>query len=302
VHLALVALALTSVAPLRAQAIDEKNVISGKAALDPGKGYIFVRSGARSAGTFLRVPDDATRAEYQQDWEKALVKAQKRYKNQLQDWRFDAMLAEKNKQPVPEKPEAPTRQNFTIASIEARDAVSFGPMFAYAKGESAVSYLTAVKPGTYIWYGPLVQIPAGGASGTCFCMGTIRFEVKPGTITNLGDYLFVAPRTTESLDVLTREGLAKVREKAERDAGGPVEVISNTAAPSYELPDSLKAWPATRANFQAHGKLNNFFGVYVSRIAPIEGVIAYRRDKVIDVRTNADLSSPPMVTQVRIKK
>ena len=175
-------------------------------------------------------------------------------------------------------------------------------MFAYAKSESAVSYLTAVKPGTYIWYGPLIQIPAGGASGTCYCMGTIRFEVKPGTLTNLGDYLFVAPRTTEALDVMTREGLAKVREKAAKDAGGPVTISSNTAAPSFDLPETLKAWPTARAEFQANGKLNNFFGVYVSRIAPIEGVIAYRRDTVIDARTNTDLPSSPIVTQVRIKK
>ncbi len=42
--------------------------------------------------------------------------------------------------------------------------------------------------------------------------------------------------------------------------------------------------PAARAEFSAVGKINNFYGQMVARIAPIDGVIAYDRDRVIDLR------------------
>ena len=292
------ALAICCAGPLLGDTVDEKAVVAGKTTLDPLKGYIFVRAPTRVMGTFLRVPDDSTRAEYRKDWDKAFAKAQKDYRFKMHDWQFEATLAEKNGKKAPDKPPEPSPQTFTIPSIETRDAVTFGPMFAYGKAEGSTSYLTSVKPGTYIWYGPVMLAPQGGAAGSCYCMGTIRFEVQAGTVTNMGDYLYTAPRAAEALDVLTRDGLARVREKA---GGEPGAVSPNITPPSFELPESLKAWPSVRARFLANGKLNNFYGVYVSRIPPIDGVIAYRRDMVIDAASGADVPNPPIVTQVKIK-
>lgn len=290
------ALALASLThPVRADPVEEKNVLVGKAKLDPAKGYIFVSGAERQFGTFLRVPDDETRATWQKDWDKAFAKAQKRYVGAIAQWQSDLKIAEQTKSKPREKPDEPTRETFTIDPLDLRDAVSFGPMFVYAKGDR-VSYLNAVKPGTYIWYGPLLVVPAG-ASGTCWCMGTVRFEVKAGAVTNLGDVLWTSPHFAGQQDITLKLAGAKF---AERSQAARAEVAAGGT--HTELPATLKDWPADVPVLQAAGKLNNYYGAMVSRLPPVEGVLAYKRDRVIDVATGEEVANGPIVSRQKIKK
>ena len=295
----LIAGAMLTLAPLgqsvRADPIEEKNMIAGKAKLDSAKGYIFVSGTERQFGTFLRVPDDDTRAAWQKDWDKAFTKAQKRYASALAQWQSDSKLAEQTKSKPRDKPEEPTRETFTIDPLDLRDAVSFGPMFVYAKGDR-VSYLNAVKPGTYIWYGPLMVVPAG-ASGTCWCMGSVRFEVKPGVVTNLGDTLWTKPRFAGQQDITLQLAGAKF---AERSQTARAEVAAGGT--HIDLPATLKDWPTEVPVLQALDKLNNYYGAMVSRLPPVEGVLAYQRDRVIDVATGEEVANGPIVTRQKIKK
>jgi hypothetical protein len=170
------ALALTAGA-VRAEPIEERNVLAGKAKLQPDKGYIYLQGPDRFFGTFLRVPDEATRADYQRDWEKAFARAQKRYQSDWQRWQSEARAAEQTHGKVRARPEEPTREGFTIDPIELRDQIAFGPMFVYSKSDTRVDYLNAVKPGTYIWYGMMAASAQGTAAGECDCMGTVSFDV-----------------------------------------------------------------------------------------------------------------------------
>lgn len=294
------AVAATALVPLcaHAQAIEEKNLASGKTKLDPAKGYIFVKANMRTQGLFLRVPDDATRAEYQKDWDEAFEKAKKKYQSAIKAWEKDAAIARQTKAKVPEKPVEPTRETFSIGAIELRDMVGYGPMFVFGKTETAFSYLTAVKPGTYIYYGPLYWAPNMPPAGQCYCMGTVRFEVKAGAITDLGNALQALPKTAPPYSVGTQ---AMMVMNEERKAKGKDPVWTPPAL-AYGVPDSLKALPAVQAELHASGKLNNYFGLPIDRMPPIQGILGYRRDTVIDERTGTDLPNPSIRTQVKIKK
>jgi hypothetical protein len=281
-----------------ADAVEEKNIVSGKAKLDPAQGYIFLQAPTRTFGLFLRQPDDATRADYQKDWDEAFEKARKKYERDLKSWENKVKLAKDGGTPAPAKPVEVTRETFSIGPILLRDMVSFGPMFVYTKSDTLYTYLNAVKPGVYIYYGPLLYGPAQPPAGQCYCMGTVQFEVKAGQITDLGNALMALPVPTVPYSVGTQAMLLQNQERAAKGKG-PVWAAPQLA---FGVPDSLKALPAVQVEFHASGKLNNYFGVPIDRMPPIPGILSYRRDTVIDARTGSDVPNPPIMTQVRIKK
>lgn len=297
--IAFIGLALVAPQALQAKAVEEKNVTSGKVKVDPAMGYILISGPERQQGMFIRVPDDESKRIYEDDRQKAFVKAQKRYKAELTTWRREVEVAQQNRLAPPDKPEVPKIETFTIDPIELRDVESFGPFFVYSKGES-ITYLNAVKPGTWIWYGPLFMAPNGGAMGTCQCMGTVRFEVKPGVVTDLGTSLVDAPRW-ESEDDIARLQLKQANAKRAAAGKEPLETLISGQV-RYGLPASLQSWPSVRAELHASPKMNNYYGVLVSRVAPIPGVLGYHRDVIVDERTGQEIDSPTLVSRAKIKK
>lgn len=297
VRLVTLALALTMPLALNAKAIEESDIVSGKARLDPTKGYIFISGSERQSGVFLRVPDEETRKKYEEDRQKAFAKALKRYASDLETWKSQVQ----NKQPgidPGEKPEEPKIETFAFDPIELRDTESFGPFYVYSKG-TAVSYMNEVKPGTWIWYGPMIMGANGAGAGTCYCLGTVRFEVKPGVVTDLGTSLQDTPRWDDDMDV----GRLKLKElNAKRVAAGkePLKMFAHGEV-KYGLPVSLQSWPSVHAELHASAKMNNYFGAIVSRVAPIPGVLSYHRDTVVDARTGEEIASPTLVSLAKVK-
>jgi hypothetical protein len=264
------ATALFAAIPAAAQSVEFKAVeaknLGTKHKIDPAKGYILVSSPTRSVGTFIKTPDDADRAEYQVDWDKGFAKAQKKYASAMKSWEQDRAA----KRPTGDKPIEPTPATFSIGEIERRLTVGFGPMFVFEKAENnAVSYLIEVEPGTYTYYGPISLLPNGAAFGTCYCMGSVKFEVKPGVIANLGDFL----------------SGGWVSDEAVRLAAAVPPPPGRVPVPvSYPVPAALSQYRVENAELRAAGKMNNFFGLTVQRMPPVEGVLGYDRDKVIDLR------------------
>ena len=278
--------------------VEEKNLLSGKTKLDPGKGYILLRAPYRTFGVFLRQPDATTVAEWEKERLEAFAKAQKKYPGKLKQWETDVAVAKQTKNKPPEKPAEPRLEDMQVGAIELRDTVSFGPMFVFSKSETQFTYVNEVKPGTYIYYGPIMAVPGYPGTGACYCMGTVKFEVKAGEITDLGNSLLALPKAEPPFDVATQMLMA---DEAERKAKGKEPRVIQPAL-AYGVPESLKALPARQAELQASGKLNNYYGITISRIAPIPGVLGYRRDTVLDLRTGQDVQNPPITTQVKIKK
>lgn len=286
---AALAAALPSIAAaqLTSQSVEEKNLLSGKAKIEPDAGYIFVSGPLRQNALLLRLPDAATVADYEKDWAEALAKVQKKYPGKLKSWEQRAAVARQTKGRVPEKPIEPTAENFAIGAIELRDPVSFGPQYVFAKTEApeSFSYLTKVKPGRYAYYGPIFVAGGGAMAGFCYCMGTVAFEVKPGVITDTGnfflvgpgldpDFLGTGPATGSEAGLYRPQGLAKDY--------GPLR---------FGVPDTLKAYPYAEADFRAYGKLDNFYGLSVSRMPPVPGVLAYDRDRVVDLKAAAPVAA-----------
>jgi hypothetical protein len=277
----LAAFALLTGAVAQADAIEEKNVVSGKTKLDPAQGYILVTGEIRFAGVFIRVPDAEDWASYKADWEKAFAKAQKDYPGKLRSWQSDVDIAKQTGKKAPPKPKEPTPASISIGPIEPRLVVGFGPNYVYLKDKekSVYRYLTSVKPGTYIWYGPAIMLN-GAMVGYCDCMGTVKLEVKAGTITDTGDFL---------IKVARRDGLTGF-DKLDRepDIFSPSSDGAGEIAPTeaiYGVPQTLQSLPAVRAEFVAAGKMDNIYSLMVNRLRPIPGILGYHRDDVIDLRT-----------------
>jgi hypothetical protein len=295
------ALAATCLAggALRAEPVEEKNVVSGKTKLDPAKGYILVSGPTRQFGMFLRVPDDSTFATWEKDRQKALDKALRAYKTEHANWQVLANNAKADHSKPPAEPVEPTLQTVQVDPPELRDVAAFGPQFVYAKGET-VTYLQAVKPGTYRWYGNVIGGAGLPAGGTCMCMGTVQFEVKAGVVTDTGNWLLSAPHGDEDMDV-ARLALKEANDKRVA-AGKEPRLPLPPSEPRFGVPASLKDWPAVQAEFHASGKLNNYYGIFISRLSPVPGVLGYRRDTPVDLRTGQEIESPTLVSRARIKK
>lgn len=267
-------------------AIEEKDLVAGTKKIDPAKGYIFVHGGTRQMGTFLRQPNDKDLKAYEADWRKALDKAIRRYPSQLAQWQQSVDVAKQLKQPPPAEPVAPTEENFRIGPIGPRLTIGFGPEYVYSKSKDPdyYSYLVEVEPGIYSYYGPVSIIPQG-YFGTCYCMGSVRFEVKPGVITNLGNFLTSAPRLDDpSVTGKSKPGVMRI---AGAFNVNKVDPLGSQAPLDFTLPTSLAGYRAEQTEFHASGKVDNFFGITITRMPPIPGVLGYDRDTVIDLNVTA---------------
>lgn len=270
-----------------AQQIQEKHLLSGKEKLDPQSGYILISTPTEMHGTFMRIPDASDWEYYRKTREARLEEAKKEYPGKLATWQKQADRAVmEGRKPFP-RPVEPNAETFSIGPIERFMRDSFGIyQFSKDKKVPVYRYLIGVKPGTYAWFGPTVPGIAFPNPDYCNCMGTVKFEVKAGVITDLGDFLMTVAR---------RDGLTG---KDKVDAAGGVFSTSRDGqgevgaeAARYGVPPSLSALPAVRAEFHASGKINNFDNITVNRVRPIPGILGYDRDTVIDLRTGARLTS-----------
>ena len=234
--------------------VELKKLESGSQAIEADNGYIFFHSPTRAIANFIKIPDEADEAEFREEWEKEFAKAEKKYPRKYAKWRTDVQIANATRKPIPEKPVEPTRENFSIGNILFRNVVTVGPQYKFGAddAEQEYSYLTAVEPGTYIYYGGIMMNPV---AGTCACMGTVKFEVKPGVITDIGNF--------------------------------PVLAGDNDQL-KFGLPPALAEYQSSEADFRAYGKIDNQYGVRIGRVPALDGVMRYERDRMIDLKVEAE--------------
>ena len=146
------------------------------------------------------------------------------------------------------------------------------------------THLLRVVPGTYWLYGEKTSGYLEGPFLNCLCMGTVRFEAKAGTITDLGTIRDLAKETANGKRPdargVTRQLLGT------RDLRA---VLVAPAAPGDPLPAALAALPRVPADYRAAGSLPNIDGTMIDRVSAMPGVIAYDRDRIIDVKTGRAL-------------
>jgi hypothetical protein len=266
-----------------AQSIEEKNVVKSERKFDSSSGYVFLHGATRQVGIFLRIPSQQDVAEFTKEWEAAFAKATEKYAKRLKQWELEREVAAHTKVKLSEKPVEPNAQNFSIGTLETRGAIRFGPEHVYSKDKAAgkYNYMMEVQPGTYIYHGPIFFDPQNGYVGTCFCMGSVQFEVKAGFVTDLGNFLTEGPNASDDVKVPT----SAIIVPNSMFGATKIEARQGIGKAVFGLPDSLKGWPSVVADFRASAKSDNHFGVMVSRMPPIPGVLSYKRDRVVDEKT-----------------
>jgi hypothetical protein len=226
--------------------------------IDSQKAYIFYRATEPGAVRFLREVTPAQRSAWLAERAGALARARARSSTPVSDATFAYA--------------PPERHNFVT--------VARGPQFSHEP--DGYTYLIAVPPGTYVLYGPLGGASGGGAFGalagvrpeTCLCMGSVRFEARAGQIVDIGRIRYPVSDDEET--------------------GTPARLSSIELRPpsaTMTVPDRLRGLPLVRAELRAADKMPNYFGVQIDRHPPLRGVLAYQRDRVIDVRTGQPLAS-----------
>lgn len=227
--------------------------------IDPQRAYIFYRATEPAAVRFLREVTPEQRSAWLLERAAALARARARSATPVNEATF----------------------SFTPAETHNFVTVERGPQFSdEAEG---YTYLIAVQPGTYVLYGPVGAPSAGGAfaalSGigppTCLCMGSVRFEARAGQIVDIGLIRFPV---SDDEDEVSATRLASI------------ELRPST--PAMALPERLRGLPVVRGELRAADKMPNYFGIQIDRHPPLRGVLAYRRDIVIDVRTGQPVAAP----------
>lgn len=254
---------------VKSKAMADKPVVT----LNPEFGYVLLRTDTQMPMHLMRVPSEAERATYADLRAKALAEARRKYEKKLKS--YEAAIKAKGTgatTPIPEKPVEPTEANFEFVPFERMTGVTLGPTNRFAKQDGGAStYLQEITPGEYRLYGPVAVMPQGGAAGTCWCMGSVKFFVKAGEITDLG--VIASKQGTPAFPVA--------------DKGFPVpQHIPNLLGPAPEtqpIDARLAKLPIRRAVYRPVGKLPNYFGVTIGRIPEIPGVLRYERDQIVDL-------------------
>ncbi|OJW60345.1 MAG: hypothetical protein BGO57_06625 [Sphingomonadales bacterium 63-6] len=256
----------------------ETSIIKDKpeVSLDPTKAYLLVETSGPVAATFFRVLTEEERAQDTKDRAEAFAKKHQEWAKDHARWERSPVAYRpdlKESKPLPE-PVEPTEAAMVWPALEMSRMVSLGPINRFAKGDGFSLYLQEVPPGEYVYYGSFVA-----NLGVCVCMGTVKFDVVPGKITTLRyDYAYTdqqgaflpnplqVPKDVDQDDAFVRLAMMV----------GPVDEKAHDA----RLPTDM----LVPADFVAVSSLPNWRKAEINRLQPIPNVLAYDRDKLIDLR------------------
>jgi hypothetical protein len=243
--------------------------------VEPASAYIYYRStDAKIAAVFLRTVTDAQRAEHLKKREEALAKAREKYVRKLASWQ---QAVNQHEEAGP-RPIEPTEENFAFPAPELDNFVFADPGRVFLNEKPHFAYLLRVEPGEYTYYGPisLFAQPMMDTS-TCMCMGSVRFAAEAGKIVDLGE---IGTVSTPAAETLSDKTALQFHWR-----------IDPTSALSH-LPDRLPKIPVVKADFRAADKISNYRGIMIDRLVAMPGVLAYQRDRVIDLRGNSAAPTP----------
>jgi hypothetical protein len=248
----------------------------------PDTAYILYRSKTKLEFKLLREVDEAQRVEHEakrkEEFEKLFAKWEKkqaRYEKEITHWKKQDK-AYKQANAKPDMPVKPTLETIPFPAAEMFNFVTVDGGRLFEKGAPINTYLLAVKPGTYLLYGSIIDNGQGTLIGTCLCMGTLKFEALAGQITDAGEIRAVLTEAAAE----KKEGWETmlVGQRNER----PIKV--EPAQAGQFMPAKLSGLNVVPAVYRAGQKLPNFFGILIDRISALPGVLAYDRDRVVDLR------------------
>ena len=236
--------------------------------IDPDRSYVFYRTNVRGAMVLLREVSDEEREATRIA---AFTRARANYERRQAQWERSHIRCQRNPTPdCPERPQEVTLETFPDPVPDSSRWVEIWWQPRFTAGDEGNSYFRALEPGSYILYGNVMLGNNGSGMGVCLCMGSLRFEARPGQIVDLGEVRYAADPTP---------------------GRQPWGVTVVPYAPTMAVPPRLAGLPRVPAEFHAAGKVPNYFGVEIERHPALPGVLAYQRDQVIDARTGTPV--PP---------
>ncbi|MEO8722356.1 MAG: hypothetical protein ABI395_02380 [Sphingobium sp.] len=273
-------------APSEFKAIGDKASVT----LEPEKSYLIIQTSSGSSMfsfpmTFIRRPEPADVADYRNRRGIALGKAHAKWVKRHTEWQTSAANWEtlskeaKGAIPRPQEPTEPTDANLAFPALEQENMVTIGPFNRFSKANGHSTFLHMVRPGRYAFYGPMDSVLGGGS---CMCMGSFEFEVKPGQIVNAG---LMKLNLMEQMSKAKAEG----KEKPKSDFDLPEGMTSigwDVPVAGTDIDPRLLAYKIVPAELKASGRFQNYFGIQIDRITPIPGVIDYDRDRIVDLKAN----------------
>ena len=137
--------------------------------------------------------------------------------------------------------------------------------------------LVEATPGTYA----LTGVAWHGFANNCFCLGSVKFEAKAGVLTDLGTFL-----VERAADPSPEPELAPVSNLgaiANMDYYLPAGAIRPAAASDPVLPEASGV-PRQFADYHAFAPFVLGGTQFSISLAPMPGVLEYRRGEVFDVK------------------
>ena len=241
-------------------------------ALDPAQGHILLRSPNQRALYLMKLPSAEDQVTYRELRAEAFDDAREKYTKKLAAYESARKQNSSGSGPkvsLPDKPVEPTEAGFEFTPFDLLAPVPIGPLYRFAKGEGGAStYLHAVTPGRYKVYGPISAGANGAVFGVCYCMGSVSFEVKAGEVTDISALAMLAPEETP-------DGVLLVGGKMKDGATLP------------PMDTRLAGMTVKPASFRPVGKSPNYFGLAITRMPAVPGVMRYERDRVVDLTGGA---------------
>lgn len=154
---------------------------------------------------------------------------------------------------------------------------------AFVDGGSTRTFLVEVEPATYILSGVANQ----GVMWMCFCMGTVEVEAKAGVISDLGTILLErADRQSSEPELASVTNLGSMARMDYQLFAGAIRPSRANDAAVAGLPPAAIVPALYRASAPfviTQALIPNF-------LAPMPGVLEYRRGEVFDVKAQKILA------------
>lgn len=266
---------------LFARPVGDKKAVT----LDPAHSYVIVQTQVALPMIFIRQPDQPAVEDYRQRRKAAFDKAHARWTKRHASWvdyvaDYRRAKAQGIKYLPPEKePVEPTEARLNFPPLDLENIIGIGPTQRFAKGETRSTYVTELKPGTYRFYGVISVLP-DKTEGTCMCMGTVKFEIKPGQIVNIGT---IRLSLTDAQAKAVTAG--KPVPKTEFDLPDELSTVSwDPPIPGDPIDPRLAGYTIEAADLRPGGRFPNYYGIEIDRVSAIPGVLAYDRDQQVDLR------------------
>lgn len=142
--------------------------------------------------------------------------------------------------------------------------------------------LAELTPGDYIVYGTGFS----GYTYQCLCLGTVRFTVKAGEVTDLGSLLVA--KAWEPSPIPELAGEVDLGRSAVMDYG-LFAIGLRPRQPGDWLPPGIDPTKIVPAELHAVGPFVDTNTVLINRLAAIPGVLGYDQGRVIDLRSGKEV-------------